>query len=111
LGPTSWPASEEAIASAGNYASTCGGGHYCDPDEWLCLFCEYQLFYGEEPALYRAVRKRKGVLKVRQKAKDRAMKATQGRTNANSTTAPPEVSSAAPRSDAEEEDEGQRPEV
>ncbi|GAA5870226.1 hypothetical protein JCM16303_001934 [Sporobolomyces ruberrimus] len=81
LGPTSWPASEAALAAAGPFASTCGGGHYCDPDEWLCLFCEYQLFYGEEPALYRAVRKRKGVLKVRQKAKDRAMKATQGRTN------------------------------
>ncbi|GAA5949501.1 hypothetical protein JCM3765_002682 [Sporobolomyces pararoseus] len=89
LGPTSWPASPEAIASAGPYASTLGGGHYCDPDEWLCLFCEYQLFYGEEPALYRAVRKRKGVLKVRQKAKDRAMKATQGRSNSSTAPLPP----------------------
>lgn len=78
LGPTTWPASDEAIAMAGPYALTSGGGHYCDPDEWLCIFCEYQLFYGEEPALYRAVRKRKGVLKVRQKAKERAQKAAQG---------------------------------
>ncbi|GAA6023601.1 hypothetical protein JCM11491_006050 [Sporobolomyces phaffii] len=87
LGPMSWPASDAAIAAAGPYAATCGGGHYCDPDEWLCLFCEYQLFYGEEPALYRAMRKRKGVLKVRHKAKDRAMKATQGRPGS-----PPETS-------------------
>lgn len=72
----SWPASEEALASAGPYASTCGGGHYCSPDEWLCLFCEYELFYGEEPLLYRAIRRRKNVLKVRKKAHDRANKAT-----------------------------------
>ncbi|GAA5971387.1 hypothetical protein JCM21900_004316 [Sporobolomyces salmonicolor] len=78
LGPTTWPASEEALASAGPYASTCGGGHFCSADEWLCLFCEYELFYGEEPALYRAVRKRKNVLKVRKKAQERAQKATQG---------------------------------
>ena len=75
---TSWPASDEALASAGPYASTCGAGHFCGPDEWLCLFCEYELFYGEEPLLYRAVRKRHNVLKVRKKAKDRATKATQG---------------------------------
>ncbi|GAA5980749.1 hypothetical protein JCM10908_001763 [Rhodotorula pacifica] len=72
----SWPASEEAIASAGPFASTCGGGHYCSPDEWLCLFCEYELFYGEESLLYKAVRRRKNVLKVRKKAQDRANKAT-----------------------------------
>ncbi|GAA5861465.1 hypothetical protein JCM3774_000256 [Rhodotorula dairenensis] len=72
----SWPASEEAIASAGPYASTCGGGHYCSSDEWLCLFCEYELFYGEESLLYKAVRRRKNVLKVRKKAQDRANKVT-----------------------------------
>ena len=72
----SWPASEEAIASAGPFASTCGGGHYCSADEWLCLFCEYELFYGEESLLYKAVRRRKNVLKVRKKAQDRANKAT-----------------------------------
>ncbi|GAA5823314.1 hypothetical protein JCM3770_002195 [Rhodotorula araucariae] len=74
---TSWPASEEALASAGPYASTCGGGHFCGPDEWMCLFCEYELFYGEESLLYKAIRKRHNVLKVRKKAKDRATKATQ----------------------------------
>ncbi|GAA5995102.1 uncharacterized protein JCM10292_004540 [Rhodotorula paludigena] len=73
---TSWPASEEALASAGPYASTCGGGHFCGHDEWLCLFCEYELFYGEESLLYKAIRKRKNVLKVRRKAQARAHKAT-----------------------------------
>ncbi|GAA6058536.1 hypothetical protein JCM10212_006975 [Sporobolomyces blumeae] len=77
-GPTSWPASDEATAAAGPYAHTCGGGHFCGPDEWLCLFCEYEVFYGEPSALLRAVRKRKGVLKVRRKAQERATKATSG---------------------------------
>lgn len=101
---TSWPASEEALASAGPYASTCGAGHFCGPDEWLCLFCEYELFYGEESLLYRAVRRRHNVLKVRKKAKDRATKATQGgasasasasaSTDAAAAAAPPAPSSA-----------------
>ncbi|GAA5932631.1 hypothetical protein JCM3775_005982 [Rhodotorula graminis] len=86
---TSWPASDEALASAGPYASTCGAGHFCGPDEWLCLFCEYELFYGEEPLLYRAVRKRHNVLKVRQKAKDRATKATHGGASAASSATDP----------------------
>ncbi|BGP12701.1 hypothetical protein JCM10213_008839 [Rhodosporidiobolus nylandii] len=82
----SWPASDEAIAAAGQYASTCGGGHFCTaPDETICLFCEYELFYGQESLLLKAVRKRKGVLSRRKKAKDRAMKATQG----GGATAPP----------------------
>ncbi|GAA5908032.1 uncharacterized protein JCM6883_004094 [Sporobolomyces salmoneus] len=106
FGPSSWPASEAAIASAGSYASTCGGGHYCDPDEWLCLFCEYQLFYGEEPALYRAVRKRKGVLKVRQKAKDRAQKATQGKSSSTPSPVSPEVSKAGAAREGSEEGGG-----
>lgn len=104
-GPTSWPASEEAIASAGQYASTCGGGHYCGPDEWLCLFCEYELFYGEESALLRAVRKRKGVLKVRQKAKDRAMKATQGKSHSVPVSMPEGSSQAEGEGDEEDEEE------
>ncbi|GAA5972388.1 hypothetical protein JCM11641_002435 [Rhodosporidiobolus odoratus] len=78
---TSWPASAEAVAEAGEYASTCGGGHFCSPDEYVCLFCEYELFYGEESLLLKAIRKRKGVLSRRKKAKDRAMKATQGGAN------------------------------
>ncbi|BGP44751.1 hypothetical protein JCM10450v2_000565 [Rhodotorula kratochvilovae] len=102
---TSWPASEEALASAGPYASTCGGGHFCGPDEWLCLFCEYELFYGEEPLLYKAIRKRHNILKVRKKAKDRATKATQGApgTSAAATDAPatPSTSEAPPPPDDE----------
>ncbi|KAL7343894.1 tRNA guanine-N1-methyltransferase [Rhodotorula toruloides] len=84
----SWPASDEALASAGPYAGTCGGGHFCGPDEWLCLFCEYELFYGEEPLLLKAVRKRKGVLKVRKQARERASKAAQGAPPATTTSTP-----------------------
>lgn len=90
----SWPASEEALASAGPYASTCGGGHFCGPDEWLCLFCEYELFYGEESLLYKAIGRRKNVLKVRKKAQDRANKAAHGATGSN--TAQPEASAPRP---------------
>ncbi|GAA5865435.1 hypothetical protein JCM8547_001243 [Rhodosporidiobolus lusitaniae] len=89
---TSWPASEEAIAAAGSYASTCGGGHFCGPDEALCLFCEYNLFFGEESKMLKAVRQRKNVLKVRRKAQERASKTTQG----SSSTAAPAVASPEP---------------
>lgn len=41
-------------------------------DEWMCLFCEYELWYGSKPQLLGCLKKRKKVLKVRQKALDRA---------------------------------------
>lgn len=75
---TSWPASAEAIADAGEYANTCGGGHLCSPDEWLCLFCDYRLFYGEASLLEKALKKRRGVVGRRKKAAERARRATQG---------------------------------
>lgn len=48
---TSWPASQEAIAAA----SSSRGGHdpsyFAGADEWLCTFCEYEIFFGEESLL------------------------------------------------------------
>ncbi|GAA6036660.1 hypothetical protein JCM8097_001281 [Rhodosporidiobolus ruineniae] len=91
--PSSWPASPEAVAAAGSYAGTCANGHFCGPDEYLCLFCEYEIWYGEEPLLLKAIRKRKGVLGRRKKARDRAEKATQGQQQAAAAAAPAEAPS------------------
>lgn len=49
-------------------------------DEWICAFCEYDLFYSEEQSIYkRAVRKRKKILKRRQRARERAAAAAAGK--------------------------------
>ena len=64
------------------------------PDDWMCTFCEYELWYGTKPQLAKCVKKRKKLLKVRQKALDRA-KGTVAGTNkqkgatAATATAPP----------------------
>ena len=68
---TSWPASAEAIAAAGG--SRPNTSFFAGPEEWLCAFCDYDLFYGPNPAA--AIKKRKKILKVRKKAKERASKA------------------------------------
>lgn len=47
---TSWPASDEAIAAAGGNKGP-GAAYFAGPDEWLCMFCEYEIFYGEESLL------------------------------------------------------------
>ena len=49
-------------------------------EEWICSFCEYELFYSEDQAVYkRAVRKRKKILKRRQRARERAAAAAAGK--------------------------------
>ncbi|ORY80214.1 hypothetical protein BCR35DRAFT_304389 [Leucosporidium creatinivorum] len=75
---TSWPASEEAIAAAGG--SRPNTSYFAGPDEWLCAFCDYDLFFGPDPR--KAIKKRKDVLKVRRKARERASKAAGGGTAA-----------------------------
>ncbi|KAF7345458.1 hypothetical protein MVEN_01563900 [Mycena venus] len=40
-------------------------------DEWICAFCEYQLFYGDDAQHRRAVRSRKKILKRRRRARER----------------------------------------
>ncbi|KAI0917862.1 hypothetical protein AcV5_002693 [Taiwanofungus camphoratus] len=47
-------------------------------DEWICPFCEYNLFYGDEPGFQRAVRNRKKILRRRRRARERAAAAAGG---------------------------------
>ncbi|KAF8056060.1 hypothetical protein FPV67DRAFT_1678535 [Lyophyllum atratum] len=56
-------------------------------EEWICAFCEYALFYGEEDGGYRrGVRNRKKILRRRRRARERAAAAASG----NSTLRGPE---------------------
>jgi hypothetical protein len=57
-------------------------------DEWICPFCEYELFFGDEQDYRRAVRLRKKILRRRRRARERAAAAASG----NSTTKGPERS-------------------
>ena len=56
-------------------------------DEWICPFCEYKLFYGDEGEYQRAIRNRKKVLKRRRRAQERAAAAASGRSASNAATA------------------------
>ena len=47
-------------------------------DEWICPFCEYELFYGDEQSYARAVRNRKKILRRRRRARERAAAAASG---------------------------------
>jgi hypothetical protein len=58
-------------------------------DEWICAFCEYELFYGDDAEYRRAVRMRKKVLRRRRRARERAAAAAAG---GNSTSKVPDRS-------------------
>ena len=47
-------------------------------EDWICAFCDYELFYGEDPVHRRAVRSRKKILKRRRRARERAAAAAAG---------------------------------
>jgi hypothetical protein len=47
-------------------------------DEWICPFCEYELFYGDDVEYRRAVRMRKKILRRRRRARERAAAAASG---------------------------------
>lgn len=47
-------------------------------DEWICSFCEFKLFYGDESACRRAIRARKKLLNRRRRARERAAAAASG---------------------------------
>lgn len=47
-------------------------------DEWICPFCEYSLFYGEDHSYKRAVENRKKILRRRRRARERAAAAASG---------------------------------
>lgn len=71
--------------------------YFADPDEWICGFCEYELWFGEEPLLVRALKNRKAVLKRRKKARDRAARAAAGGSAAKSASATTTTAAAAPK--------------
>lgn len=48
-------------------------------NEWICPFCEYNLFYGDEQAFRRALRGRKKILRRRRRARERAAAAAAGK--------------------------------
>ena len=57
-------------------------------DEWICAFCEYKLFYGDELALRRGVRSRKKILSRRRRARERAAAAANGKRPIPNATSP-----------------------
>ena len=56
-------------------------------DEWICPFCEYKLFYGDEAEYQRAIRNRKKILKRRRRAQERAAAAASGKSTSNTAAA------------------------
>lgn len=70
-------------------------------EEWICPFCEYDLFYGDLNAYERAIGNRKKVLRRRRRARERAAAAASGSGAAAVKNPPP---SSAP-SDAPTEDD------
>ncbi|SNX82400.1 uncharacterized protein MEPE_01106 [Melanopsichium pennsylvanicum] len=44
-------------------------------DDWICIFCEYELYYGEAPLMLRACRNRKKLVENKSKAKTKAQAA------------------------------------
>ena len=48
------------------------------PDEWVCLFCDYELLYGEPPLMLRALKSRKKIARTRKRAQERAHAAATG---------------------------------
>ncbi|TFY69431.1 hypothetical protein EVJ58_g445 [Rhodofomes roseus] len=60
-------------------------------DEWICPFCEYSLFYGDELGYQRAIRNRKKILRRRRRARERAAAAASGTSAAKASEkdAPP----------------------
>lgn len=62
---------------------------FVEPDEWICGFCEYELWFGEELSLVKVIKNRKAILRRRKRAKDRAARAAAGIKNAPPGAAPP----------------------
>lgn len=46
-------------------------------DDWICVFCEYELYYGEAPLMLRACRNRKKQVEKKDKAKTKLQAALQ----------------------------------
>ncbi|KAH6889007.1 hypothetical protein BKA70DRAFT_883895 [Coprinopsis sp. MPI-PUGE-AT-0042] len=63
-----------SVTASASVGSITGGAG----DEWICLFCEYDLFYGDDALFRRGVKNRKKVLKRRRRARERAAAAASG---------------------------------
>lgn len=57
-------------------------------EEWICPFCEYDLFYGDSSAYQRAINNRKKILRRRRRARERAAAAASGAAAKNPAPAP-----------------------
>ncbi|KIS71109.1 uncharacterized protein UMAG_01021 [Mycosarcoma maydis] len=51
-------------------------------DDWICVFCEYELYYGEAPLMLRACRNRKKLVERKSKVKSKAQAALHKKSSA-----------------------------
>lgn len=58
-------------------------------EEWICPFCEYDLFFGDSAAYQRAIASRKKILRRRRRARERAAAAASGTTATTAKNPPP----------------------
>ncbi|EKM50547.1 uncharacterized protein PHACADRAFT_263886 [Phanerochaete carnosa HHB-10118-sp] len=58
-------------------------------EEWICPFCEYDLFYGDAAAYQRAISSRKKIMRRRRRARERAATAATGTKAAAAKNTPP----------------------
>ncbi|KAF8328362.1 uncharacterized protein EI90DRAFT_3064967, partial [Cantharellus anzutake] len=77
-------------------------------DEWICLFCEYDLFYGWEASFRDAVKNRKKILRRRRRAREKAAMITTGFGRANSLAPSNYVEDETDEGEEYDEDEGER---
>ncbi len=75
-------------------------------DEWICCHCEYNLFYGDEAALRKAVKARKTLLKRRRRARERAAAAASGQAKPRTSGGHRRDDGSEEGSEDDEEDEG-----
>ncbi|PLW17817.1 hypothetical protein PCASD_19219 [Puccinia coronata f. sp. avenae] len=103
-----------ASASAGSASAGGGGAAHCqlgpspiarffvEPDEWICAFCEHELWFGDNQRLLSVIKNRKQVLRRRRRAKERAARAASGipptttNTNINPASTTPATASVPP---------------
>ncbi|KAJ3888196.1 hypothetical protein GG344DRAFT_54174 [Lentinula edodes] len=74
-------------------------------DEWLCVFCEYELFFGDEGEYRKALRRRKTVLKRRRRARERAAAAASGQSKLSTAKKSQQPAPVAATHDSEEEED------
>ncbi|KAF9063360.1 hypothetical protein BDP27DRAFT_239010 [Rhodocollybia butyracea] len=74
--PMTTNAASPVSAAPGIALTNSAGANANATSEWLCVFCEYELFFGDEGEYRRVLKRRKGVLKRRKRARDRARDVT-----------------------------------